>query len=92
MKIQVQYFGQLRQLADTESEVLDLPEGSDLLAILSRASQSRDVRFSKILFASEDVPSASVMMLVNNELASKNPRTAFRDGDVLTLIPAISGG
>lgn len=92
MKVRVNYFGQLRQITNLEAEEVDVPANADLASFLSTLGKGRDDRFLKILLTPAGAPSASVMVLANNEPIARTGPLRLRDGDSLSLIPAISGG
>ena len=92
MKVHVHYYGQLRHLADREGETLELADDRELLRALRTASDGYDDGFSKVLFNGGEAICSSVMMLVNDKPVRGGTIPALRDGDSVSLIPAISGG
>ena len=92
MKIRLNYFGQLRQITDRETQEIDVPPGTDVAGLLTLAARDHDERFGKIIFAAGGTLSASVIILANDELIARKMPPGLCDGDTLSLIPAISGG
>ena len=92
MKVTLHYYGQLRQLANCESEEVEFDKPSALAELLRRVSGKYDPAFSKILFNARQQPSSSVMLLINQEPAPRDSSPVVRDGDEVSLIPAIAGG
>ena len=80
--IQVLYFAGVREAVGLPGEGLDLPEHvrtlSDLAGHLQKLHPSLDGRLSAVRFA------------INETFAE--PDTALSEGDVVALIPPVSGG
>lgn len=92
MYVVLNYMGQLRQLAGTESERKEYSEPVSLLEVLRDAAGGHDPRFAKILFTDEGELRRSVMVLVNEATVSKDPLPSLSDGDEVTLLTPIAGG
>ncbi len=92
MKITLHYFGQLRQLAHREIETVEIEGAADPVEILRRVAPKYDEMFARILFDDHQKLAASVMILINQEMASRDSATPLRDGDEISLISAICGG
>lgn len=92
MKVTLHYYGQLRQLANRESEVVEIPAPQIMTDLLHAIAGKYDAAFSKILFNDRQQPSSSVMLLINQEPAPRDPPPLVHDGDEVSLIPAIAGG
>jgi len=81
MKIQVKFFGQLRDLTETGETNVELPEGrtvQDLAHLLSEQFPRIGPYLGSVSFA------------VNNEYVKKD--THLSDGSEVGLLPPISGG
>ena len=81
MRVQVLFFGQLKDLTGRSSETLPLAERAKLSDVLQHyADKFPDIR--KL--------SASLALSINREYAS--PDAPLRDGDEVALLPPVSGG
>src|SRR5215831_97143 len=81
MRARILFFGMLREIAGTSSEVAEFPEGADLAAVFS-AYAARFPRFHEL--------SQSIVVARNQEFAA--PATRIAEGDEIALLPPVSGG
>ena len=77
MRVRVLYFGILKDIVGYPSEILELPAGTRVSALLTCVPKLR-----------EFVPSLAVS--VNQEYAG--PQVQLQDGDEVALLPPVSGG
>lgn len=81
MKVQVLFFGIIKDFIGREREILDLPDGAELREVLEHyATEIPKVR--------EIAPSLAISL--NREYASG--AVALKDGDEVALLPPVSGG
>lgn len=80
MKIRVRYFASLAELAGTDSETLDAPEGSTPASLWDEAR----ARHPELRAA------ARPAFARNGEYVE--PETILSDGDEVALLPPVSGG
>src|SRR5690348_12963459 len=81
MRVQVLFFGQLKDLTGRSAESLPLGERATLGDVLQHYSQK---------FPAINKLSSSLALSVNQEYASSD--TSLRDGDEIALLPPVSGG
>ena len=81
MRVKVLYFATLRQSAGVKEESLELPDGSDLAAL---------VRAVEALHPTLIPALPTAVRAVNREFAELGQR--LNDGDVVALFPPVSGG
>jgi molybdopterin converting factor small subunit len=81
MRVQVLFFGLLKDLAGRPSECLDLPEGSTLADLI----QHYELRIPRL---QEFLP--SLALSVNQHYAG--PGTVLGNNDEVALLPPVSGG
>lgn len=81
MRVQVLFFGLLKDVAGRSSEWLDLPEGSTLADLV----QHYTLRIPKL---QEFLP--ALALSVNQHYAG--PGTELGDNDEVALLPPVSGG
>lgn len=81
MKVQVLFFGMLKEFAGKSSEELEMPEGAVVRELLARyAGASSQIKAAM----------ASMAVAVNQEYAGLD--TTLKDGDEIALLPPVSGG
>lgn len=92
MKITIEYNGQLRHLAQKESDTIDVEEGTPIPEIITRAAAAYDDTFRVILFDASGDLLPSALVLLRDEPVNRESWPTLSDGDVLTLLPPIAGG
>lgn len=88
MRVTVEYFGPAREAAGTGRETIELPSPCPAGEIVKRIAHERGGRLASLLLANGQI-SRSVMLAVNEQQADLTP---LRDGDVIAIIPPVSGG
>ena len=81
MRVQILFFGQLKEVAGRDRDALDLPEGARVSDLLRRYAQ-----VSPAL-----QPYYEVMAVALNQEYSQ-PEATLHDGDEVALVPPVSGG
>lgn len=81
MRVDVLYFGTMKDLVDLEQETLELPDASTVEMLMSflraRTSKQSDIW-------------RTLAVAVNRDYAGQG--TVLRDGDEVALLPPVSGG
>jgi molybdopterin converting factor subunit 1 len=81
MRVQVLFFGQLKEAAGRERDTLELPEGARVADLLRRYAEVKPAL----------QPYYDVMAVALNQEYSQ-PEAALHEGDEVALIPPVSGG
>lgn len=81
MQVELLYFGVLKELFGGERDSVELPEGSDVAALLSLLRMRPE---------SNPTVLQSLAVAVNREYAQ--PGIVLADGDEVALLPPVSGG
>ena len=81
MRVQILFFGMLKELAGRASDTIDLPEGASVADAL-RYYESQIPRLKESL--------SSLALAVNQQYAG--PDTTLNPGDEIALLPPVSGG
>jgi molybdopterin converting factor small subunit len=94
MKLRVQYMGQLRTAAGRSEEELDLPESTNLAALLSQLASHLGDGAAPHLITPSGHAQGGLLVVVNGSAvaAPHAAATILRTGDVVTLLPPIAGG
>jgi molybdopterin synthase catalytic subunit len=81
MRVQVLFFGVLKEIVGKPVEVIDLPEGASLRDVLARY-ELQIPRLKELL--------PSLALAVNQQYSG--PDTKLNEGDEVALLPPVSGG
>jgi molybdopterin converting factor subunit 1 len=81
MRIQIQYFARVRELAGIQREVVELPAGSSTEDLVSLAVK---------LHPSLDEVEEIMHVIVNGTMVNASP--LLREGDTVALVPPLCGG
>ena len=94
MKLRVQYTGQLRTAAGRSEEEVELPEATNLAALLHQLASRLGKGALPHLLTPAGHPQSSLLVIVNDSAipAPQTAATILRQGDVITLLPPIAGG
>ena len=92
MNIRIEYLGQLRHLAQVDSESRNVDEGVSIPELVAMLAAGHDEAFRAIVLDDSGAILPSTLILKGSELADRNDWPALSDGDVITLMPAIAGG
>ena len=92
MKVTVTYFGQLRQSAGVESEILELAENATYLDLLADRSDQYSESFRKMLLEETGQPRSSIIIVANGSALDKKSLPPLQDGDEITFLTPIAGG
>ena len=92
MNITIEFYGQLRHLADTDSVSLDVEAGTSIPELVTALAKDRCDIFKSILFDPSGALLSSALILMGDEPVDRSPWPTLKDGDVMTLLPPLAGG
>ena len=92
MKITVNYFGQLKQIAEKDADSGDYPEQMGLRDVLADLASHYDGKFKNIVLDDAGALRPTLLVSVNNDAVGKGALPALHDGDQINLMPPIAGG
>jgi molybdopterin converting factor small subunit len=92
MKVTLSYFAQVRQAAGTESETMELPDGTDLLAALRKAAEVRGDSFRALVLTAAGELRPSLLLLVNAVPVPRDRSRPLAEGDDIGVFSPVSGG
>ncbi len=92
MSITVTYFGQLRHVAGAETERVEVVGPMALPDALAGLAARHGEDFTRIVFDDGHRVRPSLMVLVNGAVVAKGSAPVLKEGDEVTLLPAIAGG
>ncbi|WP_456402067.1 molybdopterin converting factor subunit 1 [Persephonella sp.] len=81
MKVKVLYFSSLKDKLKRSTETMEIPEGINVEMFLKHLTDKHPEIKESV---------SSVMVAVNEEYASKDK--TLKEGDIIALIPPVSGG
>lgn len=91
MRVTVEYFGPAREAVGVASETIELDQQFTVAALVRRIAQTHGSRMAGLLLTNGE-PSRSLLLAVNEQQVESIERTILSDGDVLSIIPPVSGG
>ncbi len=96
VKVKVFTLGEFREIMGEKEIEVELPSGSDVFYLLKAISEENDELFKMIFEFKEEEKclSSRIRILVNGRTihALEGIKTKLKEGDVVSLIPPISGG
>lgn len=92
MNITVEYHGQLRHLAQKESESCIVDDNTSIPEFITTISKNYDDTFRAILFDKSGTLLPSALILMDDEPVDRENWPSLKDGDVITILPPIAGG
>ncbi len=93
MKLRVQYTAQLRTVTGRPEEVVELPEGSSVAALLKHLAANSDGAAAHLLSADGQTHRSLLVVVNDSAMGTRDAQnTELRCGDVVTLLPPIAGG
>ena len=90
MQLTVEYFGQLRVAAGVEFVTVDLPEGTDVLALVQHVTENGNRNLGSQLISEDGSVHPWIMIAVDDVATSHG--TVLCDGQTVVLSAPISGG
>jgi len=92
-KVNVKYLGPLADIVGKKSEFVEIDQAS-VSDLLDSLKNNYGAKFEKVILDSSQQPKSEVMILVNgrNTALMKGMETELNDGDVVSLVVAVSGG
>lgn len=91
--VTVRYHNMLRHRTGVEQEVIELPEGTDLVVALEVLADRHGRGLREMLFAAGGGISSQLVIFRSGQLVPREgDLSLLDDGDELLLFPAISGG
>ncbi|OVE75151.1 hypothetical protein BVX97_05545 [bacterium E08(2017)] len=88
MEITLNYFSQIRQLAGTGTETVEVNEGATVAEVL--ATLQYGDKFKELLLDEGSAIRSTIMPVVNGQ--SANGEQVLNDGDEVSLFAPIAGG
>jgi molybdopterin converting factor small subunit len=90
MRVTVEYFGPARDAAGLAREEVDCDAPCTAQELVMRIARARGGRLASLLLR-DDRLSPVVLLAVNDQQVESEP-VSLRDGDVVAIIPPVSGG
>ena len=97
MQVSVRFFTSLREIANKKEEVLKFPEGEKVTVdtVLKKLAQRYGKRFAEYVYDGKTGEVRGFLQfLINGRsvTALNGLQTELKDGDVLAILPPVSGG
>ena len=92
MNITIEYHGQLRHLANRDTETCTVQPGTSIPDIVTTMAHNHDDAFRAILLDEDGNLLHSTLMFIGDETLDRANWPTLKDGDIITLLPPIAGG
>ncbi len=93
MKVKVKYFAYIRSLVkNTREEEVELSDGAKLLDLLLKLVEKYGVKLGEMIFQQKDEKLSEEVIILLNGRSIEDLNTVLRDGDVVSIMPFLSGG
>ena len=91
--VTVHYYNMLRLHAGLGSELVELPEGTEVVDAIRYLAERHGSVFAEMLLSPSGGLASHLVVFVNQQLVFPGgPAPPLADGDEVKLFPAISGG
>lgn len=91
MRVTVEYFGPAREAAGVSRAPADCDAPNTAVELIVRLATARGGRLARLLLRDGKL-SPAIMLAVNDEQISASEPSLLQDGDVISVIPPVSGG
>jgi MoaD family protein len=95
LRVKVQYFAAIREIANRREEILEVDERTTVLDVLRLLAKNHGEKFRDYVFDPQTkAPKSYLQFLVNEESVSamNGLSTALADNSTLAVIPPVGGG
>ena len=92
MKVSVVYTTQIKAALDLAEEAVDVAEGATAVDLLRHLADKHGSTFGELVFSADGALLPSLLLCVGDEQLTSPAEQSLGDGDVVTLLSAISGG
>lgn len=92
MRIQLNYFAQIRQAAGVESETFTLQDGTTIAQALTWAADQHGDTFLRLILTESSQLRPSIILLVNGVPVVSGVNHVLKEGDTLSLFSPVAGG
>ncbi len=92
MKITIDYIAQANAAAGTNSETCTVADNCSLLELLATAAEKRGAALANLVFCPDGKIRPSILIAINNDLIFIRNPPSLNNGDVVALMPPMSGG
>ena len=91
MRVTVEYFGPAREAAGVSREPIDCDSSHSAFELIARVATERGGRLAALLLHDGQL-SKSIVFAVNDRQVSAGDSAPLQEGDVISVIPPVSGG
>ena len=92
MKVTVNYWAQVKNAAGKASEEVDLVEPCSVQELVSRLAAANGDPLKSFLLDDSGSPRTNLLLIVGDRHVNWDDSCRVQDGDVVTILPPISGG
>lgn len=94
IRVRTRYYALLREIAGISEEIVTLPSGASVMDFLRRVCELHGSELRRYVLDEGGNLRSSMNVAVNGETIPREDieRTRLNDGDVVVILPPISGG
>lgn len=94
VKVKVLFFASIKDLVGISELILDVDESSTVLDVLRRLTEIYGERFREFVFSGDFNLKSHIRLALNGDYLDSSRLDEFRvhDGDVIAVLPPVSGG
>lgn len=92
MKVTVVYTTQIKAALDMAEESVEVADGATAVDLLRQLADQHGETFANLVFTADGPLLPSMLLCVGDEQLTDPEEQSLSDGDVVTLLSAISGG
>jgi len=92
MKVTVKFWGQIKAATGHASETIEVEDNLTAQELVGRLAEERGDPLRKHLLDADGKPRSSLLLVVGDDQVSWETPRKLADGDMITLLPPISGG
>ncbi|MGQ9469042.1 MAG: MoaD/ThiS family protein [Nitrososphaerales archaeon] len=94
ISITLKYFAMIRDITGKKEESLSLKKGYSVMDVLIKLSEIYGEKISQFIFDEKREPRENLTFLINGQAIKIEDLSErkLKDGDVLVILPPISGG
>jgi molybdopterin converting factor small subunit len=92
MKITVRYLAQIKNAAETSSEVVEAAAGCTVRELVKMLAKKHGERLAEVLLAADGNPRPSILLFIGDRQVGAKEDVALQEGDEVTMLSPIGGG
>lgn len=92
MRITVEYVAQMKKVAGTSSEEIQLPDGAPVQALVTKLANDHGQQFGAVLLDDEQKLRSSTLVFIGDDQIEWKVLRELTNGDRVTILAPLAGG